>query len=336
MGTCHLREGCDRIPRAKAQYPPTTLLVRLSDLFGVPKAMTRRERTKGFPFARKKEFMAVQRATLPNGMSVRCIRTFQVPEIQRQVQQYFRHGIAVRPGDTVFDVGANIGLFSLLVYEKCQQDVAVYAFEPIPAIFAALWENLQGLDPVRLKPFEYGLSDRSRTAVFAYRPNMPTLSSAYGDDEGELERQVAGALLRNLPATPLHLRWLCLLPPFAREWLMEKTMRTAFEGEQVSCRLRTLSEVVREERVERIDLLKVDVEKGEWDVLAGIDPSDWARIRQVVMEVHDVDGRLARVESLLRTQGLIRIKVEQERLLQGSNVYALYGMRGDESPERNR
>lgn len=275
--------------------------------------------------------MARHEATLPNGMRVRCISAFQVPEIHRQVQQYFRHGITVRPGDTVFDVGANIGLFSLLVYEKCLRDVTVYAFEPIPAIFAALRENLQDLDPLRLKPFDFGLSDRSRTEVFSYRPNMATLSTAYGDDEGELQRQVTASLLRNLSATPRHLRWLSWLPSFATKWLLEKTMRTAFEAERVSCRLRTLSELVREERVERIDLLKIDVEKSEWDVLVGIDAADWARIRQVVMEVHDVDERLGKVESLLRAHGFSRVVIEQERLLQGSNVFALYAMRGDES-----
>ncbi len=34
-----------------------------------------------------------------------------------------------------------------------------------------------------------------------------------------------------------------------------------------------------------MDLLKVDVEGAELDVLRGVDPQDWARIRQVVVEV---------------------------------------------------
>lgn len=52
-----------------------------------------------------------------------------------------------------------------------------------------------------------------------------------------------------------------------------------------------------------VDLLKVDVERAELAVLRGVDAADWPRIRQVSMEVHDVDGQLERVLDLLRTQG---------------------------------
>jgi acyl carrier protein len=51
----------------------------------------------------------------------------------------------------------------------------------------------------------------------------------------------------------------------------------------------TLAEVVA---AHRIDLLKIDVEKAEADVLAGIDPATWEKIDQVVLEVHDLPGRL--------------------------------------------
>ena len=40
--------------------------------------------------------------------------------------------------------------------------------------------------------------------------------------------------------------------------------------------LTTLSDVLREENVTRIDLLKIDVEKSEMDVLLGIDEQDWS------------------------------------------------------------
>ena len=46
---------------------------------------------------------------------------------------------------------------------------------------------------------------------------------------------------------------------------------------------------------EKIDLLKIDVEKGELEVLNGIEDADWPRIHQIVMEVHDLDGRVGMV-----------------------------------------
>ena len=62
-----------------------------------------------------------------------------------------------------------------------------------------------------------------------------------------------------------------------------------FKEERYTCRLRTLSEVIAEAGLERIDLLKIDVQKAELDVLMGLDDSDWPKIRQMVVEVHDVD-----------------------------------------------
>jgi FkbM family methyltransferase len=49
----------------------------------------------------------------------------------------------VRPGDTVLDVGANIGLFSLIASRAVGRDGAVHAFEPGRAAYARLGENLR-------------------------------------------------------------------------------------------------------------------------------------------------------------------------------------------------
>lgn len=63
-----------------------------------------------------------------------------------------------------------------------------------------------------------------------------------------------------------------------------------------------------------VDLLKIDVERAELAVLRGVQPEDWPRIRQVSMEVHDVDGQLQRVLDVLQTQG----KFEQARQARGT------------------
>src|SRR5262249_17035226 len=105
-----------------------------------------------------------------------------------------------------------------------------------------------------------------------------------------------------------------------------------YEGEEVECRLERLSEIIAEQKIERIDLLKLDVEKREWDVLQEIDPGDWPKIREVVVEVHDLDGRLERMQQLLAEQGFV-VEVEQEVGLVGTNIYSLYARRREAEEE---
>src|SRR5918994_6888897 len=66
--------------------------------------------------------MAPADVLLPNGTVVSCLQRHEVPIVYREVQSYFSNGLRLSPGDTVFDVGANIGLFSLEVYQRCHRD----------------------------------------------------------------------------------------------------------------------------------------------------------------------------------------------------------------------
>src|SRR6185436_958374 len=53
------------------------------------------------------------------------------------------------------------------------------------------------------------------------------------------------------------------------------------------CRLISVSDLIREHGLERIDLLKIDAEKSELDIINGIAGHDWPKINQLVIEIHD-------------------------------------------------
>ncbi len=82
---------------------------------------------------------------------------------------------------------------------------------------------------------------------------------------------------------------------------------------------------MREYGVERIDLLKIDVEKSEWDVLSGIQKEDWSKIKQIVVEVHDVEGRLEQMTTLLEEHGY-SLGIEQDSLLADTGIYNIYAI----------
>jgi len=97
--------------------------------------------------------------------------------------------------------------------------------------------------------------------------------------------------------------------------------------------MRTVSQVVREQGVPRIDLLKVDVEKSEMDVLAGIADEDWGKIEQAVLEVHDLGGRLREINALFRARGFPVI-LEQEEHYRGTDRWNAYALREHRRPDR--
>jgi acyl carrier protein len=111
-------------------------------------------------------------------------------------------------------------------------------------------------------------------------------------------------------------------------------LQQRFRSETYTCKLRTLSDIIREQGIERIDLLKVDVEKSEWDVLAGIRSEDWGKIRQVVLEV-ETPELMERVSTLLDSKGYSYVidevlSVEADGAGTGVHVYMCYAVRRDE------
>jgi FkbM family methyltransferase len=275
---------------------------------------------------------APREASLPDGTRVFAVHPREVAPLYQQVQEYCRCGIQVNNGDVVFDVGANIGLFALWLRLGAGRRATVYSFEPIPPVFAALKKNAERFDPQNWRVFSCALGRRSGTATFGYCTRVTAMSSAYPDSSPEAVVALRNTLMRNAEHLPPGMRWMRYLPRFLLRRFLDGVLRMASRTEQVECPVRTVSEMIHQEGLRRIDLLKVDVEKAELDVLEGIDPADWALIRQVAVEVHDLDGRLARITDLLKVNGFYALEVEQEPLFRGSEIYALYARRTHPEP----
>lgn len=70
----------------------------------------------------------------------------------------------LREGMTVFDVGANIGVYALRFARKVGPKGRVYAFEPVPDIFARLQGNIALNDVHNIVPVPMALSDQKGMA----------------------------------------------------------------------------------------------------------------------------------------------------------------------------
>ena len=75
-------------------------------------------------------------------------------------QCYLRHGIRLQDGDTVVDIGANIGLFSLFVMSRCKNP-KIYAFEPAPVVYDLLKANCDAYGS-NVRALNVGVSDRPK------------------------------------------------------------------------------------------------------------------------------------------------------------------------------
>jgi amino acid adenylation domain-containing protein/FkbM family methyltransferase len=247
---------------------------------------------------------------LPNGLKIAHFHKYETDLFYKEIfeeKTYLKHGLTLSDHSCVFDVGANIGMFTLFVAQNCLNP-KIYAFEPSP-VFQKLQANL-ALYGVNATAIRCGLSDVRKTAPLHFYPGMTAMSGAYAD--ASADEATSRAVLKNQQSNLL---------PYADELLAGK-----FASETMDCMFKTISDVIAEERIERIDLLKIDAEKSEWDILSGIDAGDWKKIRQVAIEVHDFGGGLDPITELLKVRGF-EVIVAEEMMLENTGLYNISAWR---------
>lgn len=139
------------------------------------------------------------------------------------LKSFKKHGIELKSGDCVFDIGAGIGLFSLFA-GQLSNNVAIYSYEPSPTAFQVLEKNLKLHGAKNVRPFQLALGSTGK---------------------------------------------------------------------------QSLSQIIKEHKIEVIDLLRMDASGAELDILEGVAAEDWAKVKQVMIEVDEMNNRVKRITELL-------------------------------------
>jgi FkbM family methyltransferase len=142
--------------------------------------------------------------------------------------------ILCKPGDIVFDIGANVGSHSLPIAKTVGSTGKVYAFEPVPWALNKLHKNisLNAFNNIIVEPI--ALSDApDDNAEFSLRASFKTTSQLPVNSDGNLNDNWWNAC------------------------------------EKVKVKVETIDNFVLENNIEKVDLIKLDVDGFEAKVING-------------------------------------------------------------------
>ncbi|KAK2034914.1 FkbM family methyltransferase [Colletotrichum zoysiae] len=226
--------------------------------------------------------MTVELSSLADGFSCYTTSKDEASFIYKEIyQDKCYDGFELPESPFIIDAGANIGLFSVYMKQK-HPSATILAFEPAPQAYDLLRRNLELHHVSDVETHAFGLSSKATTAKFTYFPNLPGNSTLRPEEKVELRRAIA-------------------------EHLGEEVANHNFAGAQeIDVDLQRLSHFLSgRDGLERIDLLKIDVEGAELDVLLGLDDIHWGMTRNVVLETSVNSGVKPEIERLLRNKGFI-------------------------------
>jgi FkbM family methyltransferase len=105
------------------------------------------------------------------------------PEVCALIQSY------LSGGETVLDIGANIGYFTLLMAHRAGPAGRVIAFEPVPSVYDRLCENLELNDLHHVQAERKAVADREGQSQMQLEDDAPLSFTARLAESGDLAVQ---------------------------------------------------------------------------------------------------------------------------------------------------
>lgn len=256
---------------------------------------------------------------LPNGIKIFHRNRYETDFVYKEIfdnRIYLKHGIQLGRKPHVLDVGANIGLFTLFIkleFPEARIDV----FEPSKELVHLIRLNLaQFVNDVRIH--QMGLGESEKEMRFSYYPGYTIMSGFHANETSD--RTVLSKGIRNQ-----------IEIASKNKIKVNNEMIDAIIGDKLQkaetymCPIVSLSNFIYTHKIDSLDLLKIDAEQCETEILRGIKPVDWHKIRQIVIEAHSQKMADEVIRTL--TDRNFSVTFEQENQFKASGIYNIYGIR---------
>jgi FkbM family methyltransferase len=219
----------------------------------------------------------------------------------------------------------------------------VFCVEPIEEVAEALrlnvgiyekWAAKKGLAAAPIVPVHAGVGTAADAARgkrrFAYYPRVTAMSTMYPDEEDATAATFSLVIHRPECFSVLE----ACAKPLARcaPALYRRIHALVFRGallrpvRVIECPMLTVSDLIDRHSIREVGLLKANVERAEWDCLLGVREEHWPRVRQVSLQVHDLNGRVARTRAFLAARGF-EVSVYKEPRFAECCLHMVYGAR---------
>jgi len=246
---------------------------------------------------------------LPEGGTIAHLNRNETISLHREIfteRAYAPVGMRLRPAPTVLDIGANIGMFALFA-ERTWTPALILAVEPVPEVAEVLRANLAGSHAVVVQA---ACAEQDGQCLLTYYPAATILSGRHADPDRDLRtlKEHARRTLGNRVS----------------EADLNELLQARVTGVELDCRKLSLASLVREHRIDRVDLLKIDVEGDELAVLQG-SSNNLAQVDNVVVEVSAgaVEDGITR---LLKDAGMTVTRYQSPQY-RGSELWMLWAHR---------
>ena len=271
-----------------------------------------------------------QNIVLNNGTVIRNLgdigTRWNIDAQLEHINRYFDYGINIQKGNIVIDIGANIGIFSLMACDMCCGEISVYAFEPVFATYCDLEKNIEGSSSC-IQAYNFGISDKEKEIAITHYPNAPGLSTLYPDGMDNATTKMINNLDENVNDLPEFFKGYR-----EREENRERSnkirtiwgLKTLFESKKIPCRVVPLSKFIKKKQLDIVHLLKVDTNGSELDVLNGINEEDYRKINQIVIETPlDSENYLTIKKKLSANGFVIMQEAPQEPVINSGLIYTI-------------